>query len=129
MPKRSAAENAANAATDIDTKKVIIFETTKFNVLHKLADNLEISELEDNINNEDQIDGFGDKVKEIIQDIYEEFKDSLEPDQGKGQFVTALIRIFSILLNTKTNLISRIKKTIKTSAQHALDLWPEQKPQ
>ena len=64
-----------------------------------------------------------------MQDLYEEFKDSLGPDKEKGQFVRAIIRIFTILLNTKTNSISKIKKIIKTSGQLALDLWPETAPQ
>ena len=128
MPKRSRVEKATIARENniqIAPAKIIFLKTTKFNVLHKIADYLEINELEEDI--EDQIDGFGDKVKEIIQELFEEFKDRLEPDQEKGQFVKALIRIFSILLNTKANSETKIKKRIRTSAQLALELWPEPK--
>ena len=114
MSKKSAAEKATETDKNIESElKVVILEPTKFNVQHKVADNLEISKLEEN----------------IIQEIMEEFKDSLEPGQEKSQFVKALIRIFIILLNTKFSSITKVKKIIRASAKLALEVWPELRQQ
>ena len=102
---------------------MILIETTKFNLLSKIVDNLEIYQLEEN--NEDPTDGFVDKVKEIIKEIFDELKDRLNPNnKEKGQSVRAIVRIFSILLNTKANSTDKSKKIVKESANLALELWP-----
>ena len=89
---------------------MILIETTKFNLLSKIADNLQIYQLEDN--NEDQTDGFVDKVKDIVKEICEEFKKRLCPNnKEKRQFVRAIIKIFSILLNIKANSTDKITKS------------------
>ena len=77
--------------------------------------------------NLDEADGFRTKIKEIIDQIIEEFKKSLELDKEKGNFVKGLIKMFTILLNTKCSSITKLKKIIRTSADLAIALWPEQK--
>ena len=111
IPKRSQAEKGATEKEnniEIDAAKVILLETTKLNLIHQIASNLEISELGEDT--EEQTDDFVDKVKEIIQELIDEFNERLDPDKEKGQFVKAIIKIFSILLNTKANLVEKIKK-------------------
>ena len=68
MPKRIQAEKTATEKEnniEVDPAKLILLETAKINLIHKIANNLEISELGEDT--EDQTDGFVDKVKEIIQ--------------------------------------------------------------
>ena len=77
--------------------------------------------------NLDEADGFRTKIKEIIDQIIEEFKKSLELDKEKGNFVKGLIKMFTILLNTKYSSITKLQKIIRTSADLAIALWPEQK--
>ena len=101
---------------------MILLETRK---IHKIVNNLEISELGEGT--EDQTDGFVDKVKEIIRELIDEFKERLDPDKEKGQFVKAIIKMFSILLNTKANSVEKIKKIVKSSAELPVELWPGQK--
>ena len=78
--------------------------------MHKVADNLEISDLI-NKSDRDQTDRFGDRAKKLVENIYEEIKENFEQEnKGKGQFVKAIIRIFYVLLNTKISSIKKIKK-------------------
>ena len=68
MSKRIQAEKTATEKEnniEVDPAKLILLETAKINLIHKIANNLEISELGEDT--EDQTDGFVDKVKEIIQ--------------------------------------------------------------
>ena len=66
--------------------------------------------------NLDEADGFRTKIKEIIDQIIEEFKKSLELDKEKGNFVKGLIKMFTILLNTKCSSITKLKKIIRAIA-------------
>ena len=96
-------------------------------MLHKIADNLEISKFENKERTGEETDRFAEKVRELVENIYEQLKENLEGQQGENrQFFNAIIRIFTILLNTKTRSITKIKKIIKTSANLVLELWPEQ---
>ena len=50
-------------------------------------------------------------MKELVENIYEEIKGNFDQEnEGKNQFVKAIIRIFSILLNTKISLIKKDQK-------------------
>ena len=111
MLKRSQAEKATVANENdaqIDPAKVLLIETTKFNLLNEIADNLEIDKLEKNV--EDQTEGFVDKVKKVIKELFEKFKDRLDPSKEKGKFVRAIMKIFSILLNSKADSTEKLKK-------------------
>ena len=105
----------------------LILETKQYLILHKVADNLEISDHINENSDGDQTDSFTDKIKELVENIYEEIKENFDQEnEGKGQFVKAIIRIFSILLNNKRSSIKKIKKITKTSASLILELWPGQ---
>ena len=125
-PKKLNLDKSVNTTTEISDQSIedfFILETKQYLLLHKIADNLEISDLINKNGGGDQTDGFTDKMKEFVENIYEEIKENFDQEnEGKNQFVKAIIRIFSILLNTKISLIKKIKKIIKTSASLILEL-------
>ena len=129
-PKKLNLDKAVDSTTENSSQSIedfLILEAKQYLLLHKIADNLEISDLINENSDGDQTDGFRDKGRELVENIYEEIRNSLDQDnKGKGQFVKAIMRIFSILLNTEKSSIKKIKKIIKTSASLVLELWPEQ---
>ena len=129
-PKKLNLDKSVDSTTENSSQSIedfLILEIKQYLLLHKIADNLEISDLINENSDGDQTDGFSDKGRELVENIYEEIRNSLDQDnKGKGQFVKAIMRIFSILLNTKKSSIKKIKKIIKTSAILVLELWPEQ---
>ena len=131
MPKGAPEKEAGvDKNTEIEIKYIIL-EAKKLDVLDKVALNLEeyvISDLLGDEENPDEADGFGSKIKEIIDHIYEEFRESFEDDEENGKFVKALIKIFTILLSTKCSSIIKIKKIIRMSRNIALQVWSEPKP-
>ena len=109
MPERALAGKPGNEKEnkeEINPLKVVLKDTIEFDLLNKIADSLEVEEVNEDTG--DQTDGFVDKVKEIIKEIFEEFKDRLDPTKEKRKFERALIKIFSILLNTKINSAEKI---------------------
>ena len=63
-------------------------------MLDKVVFSLEdyiINDLLDDEENLDEADSFRTKIKEIIEQIFEEFKESLKHDQKNGKFAKALI--------------------------------------
>ena len=48
-------------------------------------------------------------------------------NEDKKSFIGALIKIFTILLSSKTATLTSIKKVLRVSTKIALALWPEQK--
>ena len=95
-------------------------------LLHKIANNLEISEHINENGDGDQTGRFGAKIKELVENIYEELNENFIQEDLSGPFVRAIIRTFSILLNTVINSIKKIKIIIKESAKLVVELWPEQ---
>ena len=129
-PKKLNLDKSVDSTTENSSQSIedfLILETKQYLLLHKIADNLEISDLINENSDGDQTDGFSDKGRELVENLYKEIRNSLDQDnKGKGQFVKAIMRIFSILLNTEKSSIKKIKKIIKTSASLVLELWPEQ---
>ena len=70
-----------------------------------------------------------DKIKDFCSQIPEDFKQILDEDERKGNFISALIKIFGILVSTKYTNLAKVEKVLKESPQIALKLWPEQKQQ
>ena len=65
--------------------------------------------------------------EEIFQPVLDGFQELIEESQGKNNFIGGLIKIFTILLSTKTPALTKIKKVIRASVIIALELRPEQK--
>ena len=83
--------------------------------------------LEDSIENKDSTDVIIDIIAETFQPILDEFKDLIEENEDKKSFIGGLIKIFTILLSSRTTSLTKIKKVIRISTKIVLDLWPEQK--
>ena len=75
----------------------------------------------------DETDCIGDVLKETFQPIYEEFKELIGENEGKKSFIGGLIKIFTVLLSSRTTTLVKIKKVLRLSTKISLDLWPEQK--
>ena len=85
--------------------------------------------LEDPIEEGDATDRLMDTIKEIFQPILDEFKDLIGENEDKKSFIGGLIRIFTILLSSKTSSLAKIKKVVRISTEIPLNLWPEKKQQ
>ena len=76
------------------------------------------------------IDGrISSKIKEVFKQILEEFKKLVEETEDKKNFVSGIIKIFTILLTSRYSSLAKLKKIIKTSAEIGVNLLPEQKQQ
>ena len=102
-----------------------------FFLLDQIADDLELNEdIKENYEG-DQIDGFIETVREIVEKLINEIKESLgntlaENQNKKTKFIKALVRIFSILLNANLNSAKKISKVIKQSVKLVLSIWQGQ---
>ena len=85
--------------------------------------------LEGLVEDKDSTDGLGDTVKDIFQPILDKFKDLISENEDKKSFIGGLIKIFTILLSSRSTTLAKIKKVIRISTKIALDLRPEQKLQ
>ena len=85
--------------------------------------------LKDPVKNKDSTDDLGDTIKDIFQPILDEFKDLIGQSEDKKSFICGLIKIFTILLSSRSTSLAEIKKVIGISTKIALDLWLEQKLQ
>ena len=97
-------------------------ETNHYLLLELIANDLESSDVISESVNGDQIDGFRETTKLLVEKLFEQIKDSIKndvtkPDNKKQKFIKALIRIFSILLNAKLSSAKKITKMIKQSAK------------
>ena len=85
-----------------------IDETIQYLLLDKIADGLELNKDISENSEGDQIDGFAETAKEFAEKFFNEIKESVGNTSGKNQnkktkLIKALIRMFSILLNTNLN--------------------------
>ena len=84
--------------------------------------------LEDSIENKESTNGIIYIITEIFQKFHK-FKNISEENKDKKSFIGGLIKIFTILLSSRTTSLTKIKNVIMISTKIALDLWPEQKQQ
>ena len=101
-------------------------------LLELIANDLESSNIISESVDGDQIDGFREIIKLLVEKLFEQIKDSIKndaarPDNKKQRFIKALIRIFSILLNAYLSSAKKITKIIKQSNKFVINRWPEQK--
>ena len=107
-------------------------ERNHYLLLELIANDLESSNIISKSIDGDQIDGFRETIKLLVEKQFEQIKDSIKndaarPDNKKRKFIKALIRIFSILLNANLSSAKKITKIIKQSAKLVINLWPGQK--
>ena len=73
----------------------------------------------------DSTNGFGDRIKEVIDASLEELNDSLSGNDNKKFFVLSILKIISILLKNNPSGLTKLKKIIKTAAEAAINLLLE----
>ena len=81
--------------------------------------------VEESKDRESETDRIGDRIKEIVQPILEEFEELVAKNESKKYYLGSVIMIFTILLTKKCSSISKLKTIIKTSAQIAIKPWTE----
>ena len=93
-------------------------ETNHYLLLELIANDLESSDIISESVDGDQIDGFRETIKLLVEKLFEQIKDSIKndaarPDNKKQKFIKALIRIFTILLTANLSSAKKITKIIK----------------
>ena len=103
-------------STDVARTKIVKEIVTKISEL-----------LDDQTQGGDSTDSVITLFEDIFQPILDAFQELIGESKGKNNFIGGLIKIFTILLSTKTPALTKIKKVIRASVTIALELWPEQK--
>ena len=107
-------------------KKERTIDEAKTEIVNKIIDEIK-DLLHDQMQGGDSTDGVITLFEDIFQSVLEKFKKLIGETKDKKNFISGLIKIFKILLSTKTPTPTKIKKVIRTSVKIALELWPEQK--
>ena len=107
-------------------KKERTIDEAKTEIVNKIIDEIK-DLLHDQMQGGDSTDGVITLFEDIFQSVLEKFKKLIGEAKDKKNFISGLIKIFKILLSTKTPTPTKIKKVIRTSVKIALELWPEQK--
>ena len=107
-------------------------EANHYLLLELMANDLESSDILIESADGDQVDGFRETIKLLVENLFEQIKDRIKnyaarPDNKKQKFIKALIKIFSILLNANLSSAKKITKIIKQSGKLVINLWPGQK--
>ena len=127
MSKRQDEEQISNNNTK-RLKKERSVDEAKTEIVTQVTEQVK-EILEDPIEEGDATDRLMDTIKEIFQPILDEFKDLIDENEDKKSFIGGLIRIFTILLSSKTSSLAKIKKVVRISTEIPLNLWPEKKQQ
>ena len=73
---------------------------------------------------EDDIDGAIDFIKEIVDKVKSEFKD-LVKKENKKKFLDSITKIFTILLSVKADSAEKIIQVVKLTVSTVLKAWSE----
>ena len=88
-------------------KKERSVDEAKTEIINEIIEqNSEIIETSDK--NNDSNDWFSDTIREIFQPILDEFKDLIKETKDKKSFIGGIIRIFTILLSSRTTSLTKI---------------------
>ena len=125
MSKRATKKNIGETKSK-KLKKELTVDKVKTEIVNKII--VEINDLlDDQTQGGDSTDGVITLLKDIFQPILDVFKELIGKSNDKKNFIGGLIKIFTILLSTKTPALTKIEKVIRTNVKVALELWTEQK--
>ena len=127
MSKRASEKNIGETKNK-KLKEELIIDEAKTEIVNKIIDEIK-DLLDDQMQGGDSTDGVLTLFEDIFQLILDEFKELIGESKDKNNFIGGLIKIFTILLSTKTPTLPKTKKVIRRSIKIALELWPEQKQQ
>ena len=108
-------------------KKELTIDEAKTEIVNKINEIQDL--LDDQTQGGDSTDSIITLFEDIFQPILDKFKELIGESKDKKNFIGGLIKIFTILLSTKTPTVTKIKKVIRTSIKIDLQLLPEQKQQ
>ena len=124
MSKRASEKNTGETKKKL--KKGLSTDVARTKIVKEIV--TKISELlDDQTQGGDSTDGVITLFEDIFQPILDRFQELIGESKGKNNCIGGLIKIFTILLSTKTPALTKIKKVIRASVIIALELWPEQK--
>ena len=127
MPKRNN-EKKIGETKKKKLKEELTVDEAQTEIVNKIG--TEINDLlDDQSEDGDSTNGVMKLFEETFQPILGKLKELIGENKDKKNFVGGLIKIFTILLSTKTPTLTKIKKVVRTSIKIALELWPEQKQQ
>ena len=129
--KTTADKGCQTEQTEIVEEDFFEDETNCYLLLELITNDLESCDIITESVDGDQIDGFRETIKLLVEKLFEQIKSSIKndaakPDNQRQKFIKALIRIFSILLNAYLTSAKKITKIIKQSAKLVINLWPGQ---
>ena len=107
--------------------KELSVDKAKTEIVNKIIEQIK-EVLEDPVKEKDSTNDLRDTIKKIFQSILGEFTELIGENNDKKLFMGDLIKMFMILLSSRTKVQIKIKKVLRVSTKIALDLWPEQKP-
>ena len=107
--------------------KELSVDKAKTEIVNKTIEQIK-EVLEDPVKEKDSTNDLRDTIKKIFQSILGEFTELIGENNDKKLFIGDLIKMFMILLSSRTKVQIKIKKVLRVSTKIALDLWPEQKP-
>ena len=107
--------------------KELSVDKAKTEIVNKIIEQIK-EVLEDPVKEKDSTSDLRDTIKKIFQSILGEFTELTGENNDKKLFIGDLIKMFMILLSSRTKVQIKIKKVLRVSTKIALDLWPEQKP-
>ena len=107
--------------------KELSVDKAKTEIVNKIIEQIK-EVLEDPVKEKDSTNDLRDTIKKVFQSILGEFTELIGENNDKKLFIGDLIKMFMILLSSRTKVQIKIKKVLRVSTKIALDLWPEQKP-
>ena len=107
--------------------KELSVDKAKTEIVNKIIEQIK-EVLEGPVKEKDSTNDLRDTIKKIFQSILGEFTELIGENNDKKLFIGDLIKMFMILLSSRTKVQIKIKKVLRVSTKIALDLWPEQKP-
>ena len=91
-------------------------------IFEEINKELEEYLLEKNIDT-DSTDGVFDLLQSLANRVQEDFDGLIGEDTNKKCFVRALMRIFTLLLNTKVDMAEKMKRILRIAVETTLKIW------
>ena len=116
MSKRTNEGEISSKNKNKRLKKERSVSMAKTEIVNKIIEQIK-EVLEDSVENKDSTDGLGDTIKDIFQSILDEFKDLIGENKDRKSFIGGLIKIFTILLSSRSTTLAKTKATVRRLKQ------------